>query len=182
MSEVGVVERKPMSRNQAIMTAVLAVTWAAVALAVYYSLPLIRKPHAPVWSRLLVALAIFGVVLVLELRSIARHADPMRRAVIALSVLLPLFVLTFAWIYLTISRSNPAAFGESLSRSSALYFTITVLSTVGFGDIVPKTDPARLVTAVQMISDLTLLAVIVRLIFDVASRAAASRRLPPNDN
>ena len=48
------------------------------------------------------------------LRSIMRRGDPMHRAVLSLSVLLPLFVLMFACIYLTISRSNPAAFGAPL--------------------------------------------------------------------
>ena len=97
-------------------------------------------------------------------------------------LLLPLFVLLFAWIYLTMSRSSPAAFDETLTRSSSLYFTVTVLSTVGFGDIVAKTETARLVTAVQMVCDLTLLAVVVRLIFDAASRATTGPGVPPKTN
>jgi hypothetical protein len=99
----------------------------------------------------------------------------MRRAVVALAVLVPTFVVMFSWIYLTLSRSNPASFGGVLSRSEALDFTITVLSTVGFGDIVPKTDVARLTTSVQMVADLMLIAVVVRLILGVASRAVTQR-------
>ena len=53
---------------------------------------------------------------------------------------------------------------------------MTVLSTVGFGDIAPKTDAARLATMAQMVSDLILLAVVIRLIFGVAARATAQRR------
>jgi hypothetical protein len=82
----------------------------------------------------------------------------------------------FAWIYLTMSRSDPAAFGGPLDRASALYFTVTVFSTVGFGDITPKTDLARLVTTVQMLADLAVVAVVIRLILGAASRGTAERR------
>ena len=36
---------------------------------------------------------------------------------------------------------DPSSFGEPLTRSDALYFTITIFATVGFGDINP--DPGR---------------------------------------
>ena len=49
--------------------------------------------------------------------------------------------------------------------------TVTVLATVGFGDITAKTDPARLVVTIQMVADLILIAVVVRLILGAASRA-----------
>ena len=55
---------------------------------------------------------------------------------------------------------------------TALYFTVTIFSTVGFGDITPKTDLARLVTTVQMLADLAVIAVVVRLILGTASRSA----------
>ena len=96
-----------------------------------------------------------------------------------MSTIIPFFLVLFAWIYLTMSTSSPAAFGAQLNRTSALYFTITVFSTVGFGDITPKTDPARIVAMVQMLSDLAVLAVVVRLILGAATRGMA--RLKQSD-
>jgi hypothetical protein len=97
----------------------------------------------------------------------------MLRAAVAMATIIPLFIVLFAWIYLTLARSQPAAFGVPLDRSSALYFTVTVFSTVGFGDITAKTDVARLVVTVQMLADLAVLAVVIRLIFGAASRSEA---------
>ena len=51
----------------------------------------------------------------------------------------------------TISGSN---FSQPLSRTDAIYFTVTVFATVGFGDITAKTEAARLVVTGQMITDL----------------------------
>jgi voltage-gated potassium channel len=103
----------------------------------------------------------------------------MYRAIVALSILFPMFVVLFSWIYLTLARSDPASFGQPLTRVESLYFTITMLSTVGFGDITPKTDPARIAVMVQMIADLALFAVVVRLILGVASRVTAQRQSSP---
>jgi Ion channel len=51
---------------------------------------------------------------------------------------------------------------------SAFYFTVTVLSTVGFGDIAADSDLVRLVVTVQTPLDLTLLAVVVRVFLSAA--------------
>ena len=55
-------------------------------------------------------------------------------------------------------------FSEVLDHSASLYFTVTVFATVGFGDIVPLTAPARLLTAVQMLLDLVVLGAVVRIV------------------
>ena len=78
---------------------------------------------------------------------------------------IPLFIVLFASSYYLISQANPASFNAApLSRSDTLYFTITVLSTVGFGDIAATTDSARLVVSAQMILDLVLLGLGIRVI------------------
>lgn len=167
-----------LSLKQAATTIALAVVCAAAALALYYMVPLIPRAHEAIWWRLAVVLAIFIAVVSHEIRAILHHAYPGRRAVVALAVVLPLFVVLFSWLYLVVSRSNPAAFGVEFSRTEALYFAITVLSTVGFGEITPKTDPARLLVAAQMVSDLVLLAIVVKLILGTASRTHEYRGTP----
>ena len=121
---------------------------------------------------------IFVVIVASEVRLIPVHDQPTLRAVVAMATIIPLFLVLFAWIYLTMSRSDPAAFGTPLTRSSALYFTVTVFSTVGFGDIVPKTDTARLVCTVQMLGDLAVVAVVIRLILGAAARGVDRLRGP----
>jgi hypothetical protein len=68
-----------------------------------------------------------------------------------------------------------SSLSEPHIHTSALYFTVTVLSTVGFGDISPRTDGARITVMIQMLCDLALIAVVVRLIFGAASRAEEQR-------
>jgi len=60
-----------------------------------------------------------------------------------------------------ISGSN---FSEPLTRTDALYFTVTVFSTVGFGDITAKTETARLVVTAQMIADIVILGLGIKVI------------------
>ena len=59
-------------------------------------------------------------------------------------------------------------FSQKLDHSRALYFTITVFSTVGFGDITPTNDAARLMVSVQMLLDLFIIGVVVRLLINAA--------------
>jgi voltage-gated potassium channel len=156
--------------SHVVKTGVRALITAAVLVFLYFVLPVEQRPHQSVALRLGVALAFFVVVLVNEIRLISTHDRPMLRATVSMATIIPLFLVLFAWIYLTMARTDPAAFGAPLSRISALYFTVTVFSTVGFGDITPKTDVARLVVTVQMLADLAVVAVVIRLILGAAAR------------
>jgi hypothetical protein len=163
-------------RSHLVRTVVRAVVSAVLLVVLYYVLPIEHRPHQSVALRLTVALVLFSIILAVEVRQISKHDHPMLRAGVAMATIIPLFLVLFAWIYLTMSTSSPPAFGGKLSRTSALYFTVTVFSTVGFGDITPKTDPARIVAMVQMLADLAVLAVVVRLILGAATRGMARLR------
>jgi hypothetical protein len=165
-------------RSHLVKTLVRAVVSAVLLVAVYFLFPIEHRAHQSVALRLTAALVLFSVVLAVEVRQISKHDHPMLRAGVAMATIIPLFLVLFAWIYLTMSVSSPAAFGSQLSRTSALYFTVTVFSTVGFGDITPKTDPARIVAMVQMLADLAVLAIVVRLILGAATRGMARLRTP----
>jgi hypothetical protein len=52
-----------------------------------------------------------------------------------------------------------------------LYSTVTVFSTVGFGDITAKSQAARLVVTGQLITDLIILGLAVKVVAGAVSRA-----------
>ena len=76
----------------------------------------------------------------------------------------PLFLLLFSIAYYLAEQSASTNFNEHLSRTDALYFATTVFSTVGFGDIVPTSQAARVLVMVQMVGDLVLLGLLGRVI------------------
>lgn len=158
-------------RSQLVRTGLRAVISAAALLALYYLAPIPRRPHARVVFHVIACLALFAAVLAFEVRQITNSKRPMLRATVAMATVIPLFLVSFSWLYLVMSESSLPSFGMHLTRSTALYFTITVFSTVGFGDVTAKTDAARLVVSTQMIADLAVLAIVARLILGAANRA-----------
>jgi hypothetical protein len=52
---------------------------------------------------------------------------------------------------------------------------VTVFSTVGFGDIAPKSEAARVVLIVQMLGDLALLGAGARILLGAVSRGRQRR-------
>jgi voltage-gated potassium channel len=52
---------------------------------------------------------------------------------------------------------------ETLTRTDSLYFTVTIFSTVGFGDISPASEAARILVTAQMILDLIMLGLGIRI-------------------
>lgn len=158
------------NRSHLVQAGLRALVTAGVLVALYFLIPVEHRPHQSVLLRLGVALALFVVVLTNEIRQISGHDRPALRAGVAMATIIPLFLILFSWIYLTMARASPATFGIPLSRISALYFTVSVFSTVGFGDITPKTDIARLVVTVQMLADLAVVAIVIRLIIGAAAR------------
>ena len=73
-----------------------------------------------------------------QIRKVVTSRYPGIRAIEALAVTLPLFLLLFATTYFLVSVHGSGAFTqEHLTRTDALYMTVTIFATVGFGDISP---------------------------------------------
>jgi hypothetical protein len=149
------------------MVAILIVFWSCL-VAVYYALPAGRDDAADAFPRLAVGLVAFAAILVWENSRIGRVEFPELRAVRSLGSVILLFLTVFATIYLSLSQTWPANFSQKLDHTRALYFTITVFSTVGFGDITPTTDAARIMVSIQMLVDLVIIALVVRLLVNTA--------------
>ena len=164
--------------------AVLAVGW-IVLISVYYLVPpgvvpARRHPDAGLFLHLGAAAALFAVILAGQARRILAAELPELRAIEALGFVVPLFLVLFAAIYLSLSNSTAGMFSEPLNHTRALYFAVTIFSTVGFGDITPKTDPAMIVVSFQIMLDLVLLVGIVRAVF-FAAQVGVRRRQTERD-
>ncbi|MEW1907245.1 potassium channel family protein [Kitasatospora sp. NPDC085895] len=149
-----------------------------VLVALYYGLPLDHSSTSATVTMLLVGLAGFIVLVAFQVRSIVRSRHPGLRAAEALSICVPFFLLLFSATYVALAALSPGSFGEPLSHSGGIYFTVTVFSTVGFGDITARTDTARLVVTVQMLADLVVLGLGIKVIVGAVQRGRQRKAGP----
>jgi hypothetical protein len=142
---------------------------------IYYLLPLDRYSAGVAVTVLIAALVALAGLITLQVRSIMASPFPGLRAAEALATSLPLFLLLFASTYLVTATESAGSFSQPLTHTDALYFTVTVFATVGFGDIIAKTEAARLVVTGQMIIDLIIIGIGAR-IFVGAVRQSRQRQ------
>ena len=131
-------------------------------LVLYYLLPLNRGVGWATVGWLLGGLAVIGLLAAWQVRSVLRSPLPTLRALETLAFTVPVFLVLFASVYVLLDADRPGQFSEPLSRTDALYFVVVVFSTVGFGDITPVSEVARVLTMLQIVSDLLLLGVLLR--------------------
>ncbi|MET1155250.1 ion channel [Arthrobacter sp.] len=130
-------------------------------LVVYYTLPLDRPEHGSV-PGLFTGLIALAALVAWQIRAVMTSPSPWLRAAESLATAIPLYIVLFAFSHATMSYWDRAAFTEPIDRTDALYFTITTLATVGFGDIAPVSQPARIVVTVQMVTGLILLGLVIK--------------------
>jgi len=132
--------------------------------AVYFLVPMDRSfGLGTIIGLVLGVLALFAVI-GWQVWRITRSDYPTIRAVEALALIVPLYVLFFATVYFLMNRANGATFGTPVSRVAGMYFSATVFTTVGFGDVAAKTEAARIAVTIQMMLDLVIIGLVVRLV------------------
>lgn len=125
------------------------------------------------WVKVLVFAVVMVTIVFLivhQIRSILGSDHPGLRAAEILATLVGVVLVIFSIVYLSMSHSNAQMFSTPLDHISALYFTVVVFSTVGFGDIVAKTDSARLVVTIQILLDIAFIGLVVRLVTGAVQR------------
>jgi voltage-gated potassium channel len=149
----------------------------------YFLLPLDREFTPGTIAALGAGIFAMGLLVAWQVRSILRSPHPALQAVEAVALSLPLFLLLFAATYTLLSDSDAAAFTEPLSRLDSLYFVVTVFATVGFGDISAVSAVARVLVTVQMVGDLVLIGLVLRVFLTAVDRGrrrtTAQRDAPP---
>jgi voltage-gated potassium channel len=148
----------------------------AALVAIYYLLPLDHTSRWAAVRMLAIGLVALIALVVSQVRWILVSRFPGLRGVEALATSIPLFLLLFAATYVVLATISASNFSEPLTRTDALYFTVAVFSTVGFGDITAKTETARLVVTGKMIADLVTIGLAVKVI---AGAIKHGRQRPP---
>jgi hypothetical protein len=164
----------PAQRRLVILTVVRTVFSVVLATVLYYVLPLDRAADLFTVAFLVVGLVVLVVVMVWQIRGILRSPNPLLRAIEGLAVSIPFYLLLFSAVYFLMARASDGNFNEALTRTDALYFTVTVFATVGFGDIAATSQGARLIVTFQMLVNLVLIGAGLRIVVG-AVRVARGR-------
>jgi hypothetical protein len=90
---------------------------------------------------------------VLSIMSLYDPTGPASKSRVLLDVVLSVlsFIIGFAFLYFELSDRDSQAFSLNLSPVSAFYFSVVTFSTVGFGDITPKSNVAMLLVSGQIL-------------------------------
>jgi voltage-gated potassium channel len=162
---------EPASDNRRVWPALLRPLGAMIVLlAGYFALPSEPSPGALVIGCLAVV-----AVCTWEVRHFIRSTRPVETAIEMLAAGFSLYLIGFSASYFLMSVHSPGAFAEPLTRVDAIYYCLTVFTTTGFGDIVPITQGARIVTSLQMASSLILLGLGVRFVTVMVKERLAER-------
>ncbi|MCW2722901.1 potassium channel family protein [Pseudonocardia sp.] len=162
-------------RRLVLMSLLRSTATVTVTVALYYQAPLDRSLDAGTTVWLTLILLVLGGVLTWQVRAILDSPTPRLRAGEVVPIGLATLLLSYASTYVLISEHHAGSFTENLGRTDALYYTVTVFATVGFGDIAPKSEMARVVTMTQMLVGLVAVGVIAKIVLG-AVQVAVQRR------
>lgn len=153
-----------------------------VLVVVYYAVPtgVFPSATAAVVSvvGLVVGVGVLAVLIVAQIRRQARAGADSDGVVRLQSLLMLVYlsVVVFAFGYYLLADATDDQFAGLETRTDALYFTVTTLATVGFGDVHPTGQAARALVTGQIVFNLVFLASLVSLLtHQVRRRADASR-------
>lgn len=151
-----------------------------VAVLLFYFLLPVGTGAAPIVEVLgfLVAFLCVGVVAYVvasEVRRSERRLQPVH-----LLLGLELVLIGFALGYYLLALSRPDEFIGLHTRLDALYFSLTTMSTVGYGDISASGQTGRSLVAVQLAFNLVFVAALVGL-FQDGLRSRGDQAKPPQE-
>jgi voltage-gated potassium channel len=151
----------------------------------YYVLPehgLLEDSAATVRSgATLLALAGFALVLRIQLRARRTRPSVWTRAESLLTALY-ILILVFAIAYFRIAMSDPNAIAGISDRTDSLYFTVTTVATVGFGDIHAVSTGARLLVTIQMLINLVYVGTALRVLSNLRGFSDQGPSQPPSSS
>ncbi|GLZ76701.1 hypothetical protein Afil01_15080 [Actinorhabdospora filicis] len=150
----------------------------AAMLAAYYLLPSHPSDALPLLRGIgsVLILAGLAVLFVRQIKAQARASEDTTVRLESLFYLVSLTVFVFAFTYYALARSQPGQFAGLSTRTDALYFTVTTMATVGFGDVHAAGQVARGLVTVNMIFNVVFVGVFASVLAARVRRAVERRR------
>jgi hypothetical protein len=134
----------------------------AAATVVYFVLPVPGRMRESSWALMFfLGSGVLGSLIVVAIRRLLRAGEHAR--IRGLILLLTLTVLFFSWSDASVAALH-GQFTELTNKTDSLYFNISTLATVGFGDVHPIGTLARAAVTVQIVFNLVFLGTAVSLI------------------
>lgn len=144
-------------------------------LVVYFAVPVGRQASLVVAVLsvlgLLTGVVVLAVLIVGQVRRLLRAGADDSVRVQTLLVLLYVAVGMFALGYFVLERSAEGQFSGLETKVDALYFTMTTLATVGFGDVHATGQVARALVTVQIVFNLVFVGTLVSMLTGQIRRA-----------
>jgi voltage-gated potassium channel len=106
---------------------------------------------------------VVGWIVVREARRRTAGIGPRLRG-LHLVLALELVLVAFALMYFTLAVNGTDQFVGIATRIDALYFSTVTMTTVGFGDIVPRGQTARALVSLQLVFDVVFIALVANLV------------------
>ena len=175
---VGAERDAPLRFRRVVLTLLKVLGSNIALLAIFFLLPLDRSSAGAAVALLVVGLIALAGLIVWQVLSIIKAEYPVLKAVGALAISAPVFMLLFAGTYFVLGNLSVHNFSEPMTRIDALYFTVTVFATVGFGDITAVSQPARAIVTGQMIAGIVIVGLGARIIVDAVKHGREQMPVP----
>ena len=121
-------------------------------LVIYYTVPVsTNESSGRVALSILLTLAGVGALAWAILEQVRRQLRSRSEDIRTLLMLLPLAAVVFALGFFLLELHSPGQIPGLSTRTDALYFTLSTLTTVGFGDITAQGQIARCVVMIQLV-------------------------------
>ena len=136
----------------------------------FYLIPWEGSSEGRIGARIVIVIISLVVVTTLSIQYVVRSQYPVLTLFQALAAVVGFALVAFASVYLMMSLDHERAFSEPLSRTDALYFSLTTATTIGYGDISAQTEAARVVVMIQMVINVVVIGVATRALLHTARK------------
>ena len=159
-------------RGRSVLLALMFLVWLARSAIAWLEHPALSAMTLGIWT--VIGLLAAALALRFAMRAASVDAEHLYAALSAY-LLAGIFFGLFYWV-LEQSWPGTFAFPGKFSRATALYFSFVTLATLGYGDIVPRTDVARGLAIVEGVGGQLFLAVMVARLVSLYGRGEPGAR------